>query len=256
MLELLHERDVIQQEAQAELRSRFLRVRHRAGRRADRQARHGRIERQDRNAARAAPPAAALARADRDLSAADGRGRKAARLETGPGQGREADRADQLAGGDRDRREPRRGRAVASAQTGRADRRHRRGGEEAHSSSWPKPKAGRDCCSAKGRPSASRWKARPRRTCCARKIASYGDPRVYALALATQYLSQSQQPLVPERLFVTGNGGGAENPATQGILGTLISLLVAERTGFRIDPRVEKTPECPSAESRPGAENR
>ena len=38
------------------------------------------------------------------------------------------------------------------------------------------------------------------------KIASYGDPRLYALSLVAQHLSQSQQPLVPERLFVTGGG--------------------------------------------------
>jgi uncharacterized membrane protein YqiK len=72
-------------------------------------------------------------------------------------------------------------------------------------------------------------------TVLARKVASYGDPRIYALALATQYLSKSQQPLVPERLFVTGNGDGEKNPMAQGILGTLVSLLVAERTGFKIE---------------------
>ncbi|MBN1911331.1 MAG: hypothetical protein JW818_16430 [Pirellulales bacterium] len=68
----------------------------------------------------------------------------------------------------------------------------------------------------------------------AKKIASYGDPRVYALALATQYLSQSQQPLVPERLFLTGGGSGSDGPTSQGLLGTLLSLLVADRTGFGI----------------------
>ena len=51
-----------------------------------------------------------------------------------------------------------------------------------------------------------------------------------------EQLSHSNQPLVPERVFVTGgngeNGHGA-NPA-QGMLGTLISLLVAEKSGFQL----------------------
>ena len=69
-----------------------------------------------------------------------------------------------------------------------------------------------------------------------RKINSFGDPRLYALAQVAEQLSHSNQPLVPERVFVTGgngeNGHGA-NPA-QGMLGTLISLLVAEKSGFQL----------------------
>jgi hypothetical protein len=40
-----------------------------------------------------------------------------------------------------------------------------------------------------------------------RKIASYGDPRLFALTFAARELAQSQQPLVPERLFMTQGGG-------------------------------------------------
>jgi uncharacterized membrane protein YqiK len=69
-----------------------------------------------------------------------------------------------------------------------------------------------------------------------RKIGAFGDPRLYALALVAEHLSRSAQPLVPERLFVAGangeNGHGAANG--QGMLGTLLSLLVAEKSGFEI----------------------
>lgn len=64
-----------------------------------------------------------------------------------------------------------------------------------------------------------------------RKIASYGDPRLFALTLASRELARSTQPLVPERLFVTGNGESGAN-GEQGLLGTLLGLLVAERSGF------------------------
>ena len=71
------------------------------------------------------------------------------------------------------------------------------------------------------------------------KVTSYGDPRLYALALVAEHLSRSQQPLVPEHMFVAGNGtaGGADAglAAGQGVLGTLISLLVAEKSGFKLD---------------------
>jgi uncharacterized membrane protein YqiK len=67
-----------------------------------------------------------------------------------------------------------------------------------------------------------------------RKIQSFGDPRLYALALVADHLAHSKQPLVPERVFVAGgsgeNGGG---PSTgHGLLGMLINLLVAEKAGF------------------------
>ena len=76
-----------------------------------------------------------------------------------------------------------------------------------------------------------------------RKIASYGDPRLYALALAAEHLSGSAQPLVPERLFVAGGGEeGRDKAAGTGLLGLLISLLVAEKSGFQLD----ETPELQS----------
>jgi len=67
------------------------------------------------------------------------------------------------------------------------------------------------------------------------KIGSFGDPRLFALTLAAEHLSKSEQPLVPERVFVAGGAKGDDNGAatSQGLLGTLISLLVAEKSGFQ-----------------------
>jgi uncharacterized membrane protein YqiK len=70
-----------------------------------------------------------------------------------------------------------------------------------------------------------------------RKIESFSDPRLYALANVAEHLSQSAQPLVPERVFVAGgshgNGDGHPSPS-EGLLGLLISLMVAEKSGFQL----------------------
>ena len=62
------------------------------------------------------------------------------------------------------------------------------------------------------------------------KIKAYGDPRLYALRDLSERLSNSKQPLVPERLFIAGGADG-ENPGS-GMLQTLLSMLVAEKSGF------------------------
>ena len=46
-----------------------------------------------------------------------------------------------------------------------------------------------------------------------RKVDSYGDPRLYSLTQVGAMLSKSQQPLVPQQLFV-GGGGGADGKAS------------------------------------------
>jgi predicted Zn finger-like uncharacterized protein len=68
-----------------------------------------------------------------------------------------------------------------------------------------------------------------------RKIASFGDPRLYALSIVTEQLTHSEQPLVPERVFVAGGAGEPNGTAgsSSGMLGMLLSLLVAERSGFQ-----------------------
>ena len=71
------------------------------------------------------------------------------------------------------------------------------------------------------------------------RIASYRDPRLYAMSLLAEQLSKSTQPLVPERVFVAGGSGGdgaATGPAqSTGLLGLLISLLVSEKSGFQAE---------------------
>ncbi len=68
-----------------------------------------------------------------------------------------------------------------------------------------------------------------------RKIQSFGDPRLYALSVVAEHLSHSNQPLVPERVFMAGANGenGHGGAPTQGMLGMLINLLVAEKSGFQ-----------------------
>lgn len=65
-----------------------------------------------------------------------------------------------------------------------------------------------------------------------RKISSYGDPRLFALTFAARELAHATQPLVPERLFTTSSDTNGSGPTGQGILGTLLNLLVAEHAGF------------------------
>jgi uncharacterized membrane protein YqiK len=67
-----------------------------------------------------------------------------------------------------------------------------------------------------------------------RKIASFGDPRLYALSLITEQLTHSSQPLVPERVFMAGGQGDSTgNTGVSGLLGLLLNLLVAEKSGFQ-----------------------
>ncbi len=68
-----------------------------------------------------------------------------------------------------------------------------------------------------------------------RKISSFADPRLYAVSQLGEYLSKSRQPLVPERVFMAGGTGssGDNNPGS-GILGVLLNLLVAEKSGFQL----------------------
>jgi hypothetical protein len=70
-----------------------------------------------------------------------------------------------------------------------------------------------------------------------RKIQSFGDPRLYALSVVAEHLSHSNQPLVPERVFMAGMNGenGHGSAPNQGMLGLLINLLVAEKSGFKLD---------------------
>jgi hypothetical protein len=68
----------------------------------------------------------------------------------------------------------------------------------------------------------------------ARKINSFGDPRLYAVNEVADRLAHSEQPLVPQRLFITnGHDGDEQNSQSLGLMGTLLSLLMADRTVFQ-----------------------
>jgi multidrug efflux pump subunit AcrA (membrane-fusion protein) len=61
-----------------------------------------------------------------------------------------------------------------------------------------------------------------------KKAAAFGDPRLYALSVVAERLAHSTQPLVPERVFVNGGEKGGQT----GLVGMLLDLLVAEKSGF------------------------
>lgn len=68
------------------------------------------------------------------------------------------------------------------------------------------------------------------------KVGAYRDPRLYALNVFADRFSQSVQPLVPSRLFIS-SGGGAKPGEPQGngsVLETLLSLILSEKAGINI----------------------
>jgi hypothetical protein len=68
-----------------------------------------------------------------------------------------------------------------------------------------------------------------------KKISSFGDPRLFALSRVSEQLSHSTQPLVPERVFVSGGDGqNGQSGIGQGLMGMLLNLLVAEKSGFQL----------------------
>lgn len=73
-----------------------------------------------------------------------------------------------------------------------------------------------------------------------KQIDSYGDPRLYAAQIVSTHLSQSEQPLVPQQLFMSGGArDGQGGTAEQGPLAMLLELLLAEQVGIHpLDPTV------------------
>ena len=75
-----------------------------------------------------------------------------------------------------------------------------------------------------------------------RKIQSFSDPRLYALTQVANQLANSSQPLVPQRVFMAGanghssggNGSTGSDQSAQGLFGLLLSLMVAEKSGFDV----------------------
>jgi uncharacterized membrane protein YqiK len=69
-----------------------------------------------------------------------------------------------------------------------------------------------------------------------KKVASFGDPRLYAVSVVADQLAHSKQPLVPETVL----GGSADGQS--GMLGVLMNLLVAERLGKQIGTTYNSAP--------------
>jgi uncharacterized membrane protein YqiK len=68
-----------------------------------------------------------------------------------------------------------------------------------------------------------------------KKVDSFGDSRLYAVSLVADALSHSQQPFVPETMFASGEGAQGT-----GMLGVLMSLLVAEKIGVKLPKKAEE----------------
>jgi regulator of protease activity HflC (stomatin/prohibitin superfamily) len=68
------------------------------------------------------------------------------------------------------------------------------------------------------------------------KVGAYRDPRLYALNVFADRFSQSVQPLVPSRLFISNGGGAKDREANGGgsVLETLLSLILSEKAGINI----------------------
>lgn len=78
-----------------------------------------------------------------------------------------------------------------------------------------------------------------------KKVESFGDGKLYAVSVVAEALSHSEQPLVPETMFSSGGNEG------NGMLGTLLSLLVAEKTGVQVPQRKKQLAAAPVAEVLP-----
>ncbi len=63
-----------------------------------------------------------------------------------------------------------------------------------------------------------------------KKVESFGDSKLYAMSIVAEALAHSQQPLVPQTMFATGGDGNGQG----GLLGLLMSLFVAEKTGVKL----------------------
>src|SRR5262245_50970031 len=67
------------------------------------------------------------------------------------------------------------------------------------------------------------------------KIRAYGDPRLFALNLATEHFADSAQPIVPERLLIMGGATGEKMDAgSANVFSQFLTLLLAEKSGLGI----------------------
>jgi hypothetical protein len=78
------------------------------------------------------------------------------------------------------------------------------------------------------------------------KAQALGDPKLLALSVVAERLAASVQPLVPERLFVLGEGQG-QGVSGNSVLGQLAALLLAEKAGIAAGPTTTIEPVRPAA---------
>ena len=73
------------------------------------------------------------------------------------------------------------------------------------------------------------------------KVNSYRDPRLYVLNMVSEQFAQSTQPLVPQRLFITGGGENGDSQQSS-LVSQLLALLVSEKSNMGItadDPKAD-----------------
>ena len=215
MLELVHSRDEIQGQARTELRAKFEQfdiecVDVLIGKPEGQGGR-----RQNRKPAGAVAAAAAFARADRNLQQAGTGRRQAQGFEQRHGHGHDAGAIDPIEDPDRNHLQPGRSRPGQ----GRKDAERRVVTAKADSESV--------ALEGRGKSESVDLVGAAEAKVLSQKVESFGDSKLYAISLVADSLAHSQQPLVPETML-GGEGGQA------GMLGTLMSLLVADKLGVPI----------------------
>ncbi len=211
MLELLHDRDEIQQEAREELRRKFREfdiecVDVLIGK-PDTAEAGGKIETLLEQLRLRQLSIEQMETYERQRAAAE----KLRMLNEAQAQAADADAVDQRPRAGPDRREPRRGGPGPRPQAGGADRRHGRGRagplaprRRSRPWCWPKPAARSSSSPAAAKASGScRWACRRPRCCCGRSAptATRGCTPCRSLPRTCR---TARQPLVPERVFVAG----------------------------------------------------
>lgn len=76
------------------------------------------------------------------------------------------------------------------------------------------------------------------------KVEAFTDPRLYALSLVSQQLAHSEQPLVPERVVLFGQGGDGKASAETGLFQSLMQVLTTWQTMGGFD-EMSKAPAAP-----------
>jgi len=64
-----------------------------------------------------------------------------------------------------------------------------------------------------------------------KKVTAYGDPRLFAASILAERFANSVQPLVPQRMFVNG-GNGDGSGAVGGPMALLLNLMLNEKLGL------------------------